>query len=101
MRLDKRVWQEAIANYKKWNDDVLACQVLGTDRKTPAEKWNIFLDLYAVGCRIKPQPSQWEQMQTAREWETYYARIQEFEKRRGPHGQATGRSPTPSDQVPG
>jgi len=89
MSLDETIWQEAIAQYRAWNDDVLASQVLQTPKKTPAEKWRAYQDLYAFARKIRPQPSLWEQEQTAQAWATYYERIQRFERWRQERGGTT------------
>ena len=86
MSLDKNLWREAIAHYQAWNDAVFADQVLHPSQKTPAEKWRIYQDLYAFGRKIKPQPSLWEQEQTAKTWAAYYESIQQFEQWRKEHG---------------
>jgi hypothetical protein len=80
MSLDKAIWREAIAHYRAWNEAKFIEQLLTAGQKTPAEKWREYQDLFAFGRQIKPEPSLWEQKQTAGAWATYYARIQQLER---------------------
>ena len=89
MTLNKETWCEAIAQYRKWNEDVLASQVLARSEMDPEKKWRAYLDLCAFARRIKPDQSEWVQEQHARDWEAYHARILEFERRRRLRGSGT------------
>jgi hypothetical protein len=89
MGLDKAIWREAIAHYRAWNEAKFIEQLLTAGQKTPAEKWREYQDLFAFGRQIKPEPSRWEQKQTAGAWATYYARIRRFERWRQQYGRTT------------
>ena len=82
MTEDKAPWREALAHYRAWNEAEFANRVRRAGEQTLAEKWRAYLDLLAFCWRVNPEPSEWEQRQTAEEWEAYYARMQRFEERR-------------------
>jgi len=79
---DKALWREALAHYRAWNEAEFADRVRRAGEQSLAEKWRAYLDLMAFCWRANPEPSKWEQRQTAREWETYYVRMQRFEEQR-------------------
>ena len=89
MAEDKALWHEALAHYRAWNEAEFIDRVQRAGEQSLAEKWRAYLNLMAFCWRIKPQASKWEQRQTIEEWETYYARIRRFEKRRHERGAAT------------
>ena len=89
MAEDKALWREALAHYHAWNDAEFADCVQRAGEQTLAEKWRAYLDLMTLCWRINPEPSEWEQRQTVKEWETYYARMQRFEEQRSRRGAAT------------
>ena len=86
MSLNKTIWQEALTQYKAWNEAKFVHKVLTAGQKSPAEKWQEFLDMFSFGRKIKPQPSLWEQKRKAEELATYYKRIQQFEEWRKKRG---------------
>jgi len=82
MKEDKDLWREALAHYRAWNEAEFADRVRRAGEQSLTEKWRAYLDLMMFCWRANPEPSKWEQGQTAREWETYYVRMQRFEERR-------------------
>ncbi len=82
MTEDKALWREALAHYRAWNEAEFADRVRRAGEQSLAEKWHAYLDMMAFCWRANPEPSKWEQRQTAREWETYYVRMQRFEEQR-------------------
>jgi len=89
MTEDKALWREALAHYHAWNEAEFADRVRRAGEQTLAEKWHAYLDLLAFCWRVNPEPSEWEQRQTAEEWESYYAKMQRFEARRRERGTST------------
>jgi len=86
---DKALWREALAHYRAWNEAEFVDCVHRASEQTLAEKWRAYLDLMTFCWRVNPEPSEWEQRQTAKEWESYYARMRRFEERRRERGTAT------------
>jgi len=86
MALDKKAVRETIAQYQAWNEEVFASQVLEAGKKTPAEKWQEYQDLYDFAMQIKSGTSWWEQALTMEEWATYYDQIRRFEAWRQQRG---------------
>lgn len=89
MTEDKALWREALAHYRAWNEAEFVDCVHRASEQTLAEKWRAYLDLMTFCWRVNPEPSEWEQRQTAKEWESYYARMRRFEERRRERGTAT------------
>jgi hypothetical protein len=88
MDLNRALWQQAQKHYRDWNDAKFAEQVRSA-KKNPADKWADYKQLYAFGRKLKPEPSLWEQIKTAQEWEAYYLNIRRFEEWRKVHGSKT------------
>ena len=89
MTEDKALWREALAHYCSWNEAEFTDRVRRAGEQMLAEKWRAYLDLLALCWRVNPEPSEWEQRQTAEEWASYYARMRRFEERRRERGTAT------------
>jgi hypothetical protein len=79
MPIDRKALRKMLAHYRAWNKAKFADQVLRRGRHTPTIKWRMYQDLYAFGRQGKPSPNEWEKIETAKEWEAYYARIRKFE----------------------
>ncbi len=79
MPLDKQLVQEAMAQYKAWNEADFVNKVLQAGSRSHQEKWHDFCSLYAFGKRIKPQISRGEQLLWAEEWNSYFESIRRFE----------------------
>lgn len=88
MNLDKTIWREALAHYRAWNECEFVEQVLSAGQKTPGQKWREYRNLYVFGRRIKADPSEWEENQTAEVWAEYYERIMNFERWRRLRGRS-------------
>ena len=89
MAEDRELWREALAHYRAWNEAKFADRVRRAGEQMLAEKWRAYLDLLVLCWRVNPEPSEWEQRQTAEEWTSYYARMRRFEERRRERGTAT------------
>ena len=74
--------REALVHYRAWNEAEFADRVRRAGQQTLAERWRIFLDLFAFGKRIKPTPSEYTQQQEAMALQTYYTRLRQFEEKR-------------------
>ncbi len=86
MTLDKAIWQEALAYYRAWNEAEFLDRVRNAGKKTDAEKWREYKDLFAFGQRFRPTPSARALAKSAQEWAAYYEKIQLFEAQRKRHG---------------
>jgi hypothetical protein len=45
MSLDKKVWKEALAHYREWNEAKFAERVRNAGKKSLAEKWEEYKEL--------------------------------------------------------
>lgn len=88
-KIDKTAWQATLAQYQAQNEAEFLAQVRNAGKKTPAQKWQEFLDLMEFGMQIKPYPSEQEQRQKIEMLNRYYERIQRFEARRKRHGNSS------------
>jgi len=71
-----------VAHYRAWNENEFADRVRRAGERMPIEKWNIFLDLWNFGIRIRPEPGQaWLRRETEGH-QAYYTRLQQFEEKR-------------------
>ncbi len=86
MALDKAIWQEALAQYRAWNEAEFEERVRNAGKKSPAEKWREYRSMFALARRLKPELSPGGQARAAQEWEFYYEQIQRFEARRQARG---------------
>ncbi len=82
MTLDKAIWQEALAQYRAWNEAEFEERVRSAGKKSPAEKWREYRAMFALARRLKPELGPGGQALAALEWETYYEQLQRFEARR-------------------
>ncbi|MEW6110483.1 MAG: hypothetical protein AB1632_15165 [Nitrospirota bacterium] len=89
MRLDKTIWQEAIRQYKTWNEAKFTEQVLTSGKKTLIDKWREYEELISLCWKLKPTPGLTEQQCAIEEWGNYYTSICQFEERRKKYGNAT------------
>jgi hypothetical protein len=88
MDLNKALWQQAQKYYRDWNEAKFREHVQSA-KKSPAEKWADYQQLYAFGRKLKPEPSLWEQKTASQEWDAYYLNIRRFEEWRKDHGSKT------------
>jgi hypothetical protein len=84
--LDPVAVREALAHYRAWNEAEFVDRVRNAGKKTPAEKWREYQDLFAFARSIKPELSPGAQVLAAQEWVDYYEKLKRFEARRGSHG---------------
>lgn len=84
--MDENRLREALAEYRAWNETEFVEQVRSAGTRTPEQKWREYKALFAFGRRLRPRPSQAAEEQKARDWATYYRRIEEFEARRRQRG---------------
>lgn len=82
MTEDKATLREALAHYRAWNEAEFADRVRRAGERTLADKWRIFLDLFAFGKQLRPTPSGHAQRQEAKALRTYYDRLRVFEEKR-------------------
>ncbi len=86
MTLDKKVWREAVEEYRAWNEAEFAYRVRHAGEKTDEEKWREYCDLLNFGTKIKPRPSEHERRSKLEMWQRYLEQMQLFEARRKGHG---------------
>ena len=82
MTEDKALWREALAYYRAWNEAEFADRVRRAGERTPVEKWNIFLDMWSFGIRIRPEQGLAGLRRETGGHQVYYTRIQQFEEKR-------------------
>lgn len=89
MYIDKELYQQAYAQYERWNEIEYAERIRNAGKLTHDEAWLQYVDLVEFLWQLCPKQSLRQQEQTIREWERYYSRIRRFEERRGKHGKTT------------
>ena len=82
MTEDKALWRKALTHYRAWNEAEFADRVRRAGEHTPIEKWNIFLDLWSFGIRIRPEQGRAGLCRETEGHQVYYTRIQQFEEKR-------------------
>ncbi len=71
MTLDKKMWQEAVAQYRAWNDAKFAYRVQHVGERNVMERWREYCDLMSFGMKIKPESSARERRLKMAAWERY------------------------------
>jgi hypothetical protein len=86
-KIDKRVWQETLKQYRALNEAEFREKIRNAGKKSPLQKWREFLAIMEFGLKIKPQPSEHEQRQKVEMLNRYYEHLQRFEVRRAQRGE--------------
>jgi len=81
MLIDKELYQNAYAQYQRWNAEKTARRHYEEQRQSrPA--WKKYIDLVEFCWRLSPQQSIKQRTQKLAALDQYYANIQQFEKLR-------------------
>lgn len=74
--------QEAMALYRRWNEDKFHEDVRAAGSKTVEDKWRQYLELIEFCWTLKPERSSHGDRQNQEDWEDYHLTMLSFEEKR-------------------